>query len=412
MSTKTAQARFIFITMFLDVVGLGLLIPIYPDIIRRFSSDAVFVSQYFGLFISVYSFIQFFASPILGSLSDRYGRRPILLVSLLGAGLDYILMAFAPQLWVLFLGRVISGLTGASMTVASAYMADISNDKNRSANFGMIGAAWGLGFVIGPALGGVLGSFGWRIPFYAAAGMNIINFAWGLFVLPESLPEKSRRQIDFKRLNPFRSILKILRPSPVFIFVYVYFLIYLAGQVHPSSWTLYTEHKFGWTAFDVGLSLAFVGVSVAVAQGGLTRIVIPRIGEWKSLLFGIMINIVGFTAFGLATKGWMMYAIMGFAFLSGIAGPAIQSLISKNTPPEEQGELQGSLIGLASLTAIIAPLFYTQLFASFTRPDGWMYLPGVSYFVAAGISFVAVVLLLVSSKFSSRLFRSEQLPIS
>jgi MFS transporter, DHA1 family, tetracycline resistance protein len=387
------MAGFIFITIFIDVVGLGLLIPIFPDIIRRFSTDPQLVSYYFGFFISIYSLIQFFASPILGALSDKFGRRPVLLVSLCGAALDYMLMAYAPNLWILFLGRIISGLTGASMTVASAYMADISNDKNRSANFGLIGAAFGFGFVIGPALGGVLGSYNWLYPFYAAAGMNFLNFLWGLFVLPESLPKHLRRNIQIRKLNPISSIVKIFSSSPVIIYIWIYFLLYLAGQVHPSSWTLYTEHKFGWTAYDVGLSLAFVGVSVAFGQGVLTRIVIPRIGDWNALAIGVLLNALDYFLFGIATRGWMMYLIVGFGCLAGVAGPAIQSLISRNTPTEEQGELQGSLMGVASLTSILGPLLYTNLFAFFTRPDSSTQIPGISYYVAALFCAIAVMML-------------------
>lgn len=390
MISRKASVRFIFATICLDSLGIGLLIPVLPEVIRRFNSDPGFVHQYFGYFISVYALMQFVASPVLGGLSDKYGRRPVLLVSLLGAALDYLLMGFAPNLVLLFVGRVISGLTGASMTVASSYMADVSDDSNRSSNFGMIGAAFGIGFIVGPALGGLLGEFGAKVPFVAAAVLNLANFAFGYFVLPESLPPELRRNVSAKQMNPLRSLAKIVKPSPIFVLVWVYFLVFFAGQVHPSVWTLYTQHKFQWTAKDVGISLSFVGVCIAVGQGWLTRIMIPKLGESRSVVFGLFFNMLGFALFAIAPKGWMMYPIMALIPLSGIAGPALQSMISKNVPPQEQGELQGSLMALASLTAIAAPLFYTSLFARFSDPNVPGYFPGISYFVAAVICVVSV----------------------
>jgi DHA1 family tetracycline resistance protein-like MFS transporter len=252
---------------------------VLPDVLRRFSTDPTVVSERFGLFIGVYAFMQFVASPILGTLSDKHGRRSILLVSLLGAALDYLFMAFAPTLPLLFVGRMISGLTGASMTVASSYMADISTDKNRSANFGMIGAGWGIGFIVGPLVGGLLASLGPRAPFLAAAVLNLVNFLYGLLVLPESLPPERRRTVTARALNPLATIGRVIRPSAFAPFIYVYFLVFLAGQIHPVNWTLYTQTKFHWTSWQVGLSLSFVGVMIAVAQGGLTRIIVPKLGE-------------------------------------------------------------------------------------------------------------------------------------
>ena len=393
--SKTASVRFIFITVFLEWIGHGIVIPILPDVIRRFGHGPDFVNHYYGYFVSAYALMQFLMSPVLGSLSDRYGRRPVLLLSLLGAGLDFILMALAPNLWILFLGRVISGMTGAGITVASSYMADISDDSNRAANFGMIGAAIGLGFIIGPVLGGVFGNLGPLVPFWVAAGLNLINFAFGLFVLPESLPKEQRRAINVKQLNPLASLVKVLKPSPVLSLIWVYFFLYLAGQVHPSIWTLYTQLKFKWTAFEVGMSLSFVGVSIAFAQGYLTRIFIPKWGEYKALNISMVITVIGFALFAMASEGWMMYAVMVFTCLSGLGGPALQSLISKEVPPSEQGELQGSLISLASLTAIIGPLFYTDIFARFTNEQGFYY-PGMAYMAASVVSALAMLILLPS----------------
>lgn len=393
-ASKAASVRFIFMTILLDALGIGLLIPVFPEVIRRFGHNPEFVNHYFGYFISVYALMQFLASPVLGAISDRFGRRPVLLVSLLGAGLDYILMAFAPTMGILFAGRIISGLTGASMTVASSYMADISDDSNRSANFGMIGAAFGLGFIIGPGLGGLLGHYGHQAPFIGAAVLNILNFAFGYFILPESLDEAHRRHVILGKLNPFRSLFKILKPSATGILVWVYLLLYLAGNSHPSIWTLYTQYKFNWTSFEVGLSLSAVGVMIAIGQGYLTRIIIPKIGEITSLNVGTWINVVAFLGYAFAGQGWMMYLILPLLAFSGIAGPSLQSLISKNTPPYEQGELQGSLISIASLTAIIGPLLYTDLFARFTSPGSSIQFAGAPYFAAALICMLSTILLL------------------
>lgn len=395
---KQARVQFIFTTILLDTLGIGIIIPIMPDIIRRFSTDSSFVSHYYGYFISVYALMQFLASPILGSLSDRFGRRPVLLVSLLGAGLDYILMAFAPSLTILFLGRAIAGVTGASMTVATAYMADISDNTNRSSNFGMIGAAFGVGFILGPALGGAIGTAGQHYPFLAAAILNLLNFIFGLYILPESLQKEGRRKITISKLNPIKSLSKIFKPSPTLTFIWVYVLIFLAGQVHPSVWTLYTQTKFNWTPSDVGWSLTAVGLSTALVQGGLTRIIIPKIGEWTSVILSIAISITAYSAFALSTSGWMMYAILVPSALAGIGGPAIQSLISKNVPSQEQGELQGTLVSLGSLTAIIGPLFYTGLFSYFTEATAPFYFPGVSYIGAAAICALSGLLLILGKE--------------
>jgi MFS transporter, DHA1 family, tetracycline resistance protein len=395
---KSASVTFIFVTILLDAVGVGLIIPIFPDIIRRFNSDPQFVNHFYGYFISVYAAMQFLASPILGTLSDRFGRRSILLTSLLGAGFDYILMAFAPTLGILFLGRIISGLTGASMSVASSYMADISDDSNRSANFGMIGAGFGLGFILGPMLGGFLGLHSPQLPFLVAAGLTLLNFGFGLFVLPESLHPEKRRKIDWSRLNPFLSLANILKPSLNLRLIIIYFLIYLAGQSHPSIWTLFTQYKFHWTSFQVGISLAVVGLSIALVQGGLTRIAIPKFGERKSLIIGLWFYIIGFLLFSVAPAGWMMYVILIIFAISGLAGPSLQSIISAGTPSEQQGELQGSLISIASLTSIIGPLLYTNLFSEFSQASGFWHFPGIPYFIASLICFIALIIYIPSKK--------------
>ncbi|MBY0472610.1 TCR/Tet family MFS transporter [bacterium] len=398
-----ARVIFIFVTILLDAIGLGLLIPVFPDILRRLTHNPTQVSEYYGYFMGSFALMQFLASPILGSLSDRFGRKPVLLVSLFGAGIDYIFMAYAPTFTLLFIGRIISGLTGASMTVASSYIADISTDKNRSANFGMIGAAWGLGFIAGPMLGGFLGTLGPTAPFLVAAALNILNFLFGIFVLPESLPKDMRRKMNLKKLNPFSSIMKVLRPSAFVVLIWIYFLLFLAGQVHPVNWTLYTQTKFGWSAREVGLSLSFVGVIIAVSQGLLTRLIIPRIGEGASLTLGIFMYMVSFALFALATKSWMVYAIIVLFSLTGIAIPALQSTVTKYIPANEQGELQGSLVSLGSLSAIFAPILFTYLFVTFTKNPHHHYFPGAAYLAASVICALTLFVWVWNLKSRARL---------
>ncbi|MBI5201067.1 MAG: TCR/Tet family MFS transporter [Elusimicrobia bacterium] len=394
---RQAGVPFIFATILLDATGLGVIIPVLPDVLRRFSTDPTYVSEHFGWFIGAYAFMQFAASPVLGSLSDRFGRRPILLSSLLGAAVDYQFMAFAPTLPLLFVGRVISGLTGATLTVASSYMADISDHDSRAGNFAMIGAAWGLGFIFGPLLGGVLGTFGPRAPFVASAILNAANFLYGLLVLPESLPPSKRRQVKWKQLNPLASVLRILQPSDFVVFVWIYFLVFLAGQVHPVNWTLYTETKFHWTARQVGVSLSFVGLMMAIAQTQLTKRLVRKLGDRSALTLGLSVYAISFLLFSLASRGWMMYAIVVFFSLAGVTIPAIQSVIGRHTPPDRQGEVQGSLVSLASLASLLAPLVFTKLFVHFTRPDAAVYFPGAAYAGASLICVGALALRLATS---------------
>ena len=397
---KKAQASilFIVITILLDAIGIWIVIPILPDVIRRFGHDPAFVSTYFGYFISIYALMQFMASPLLGALSDRYGRRSVLLTSLLGAGLDYILMALAPNMMWLFIGRIISGLTGASMTVATSYISDISEDHNRTANYGLIGASFGVGFIIGPVLGGFIGSFGPQYPFLMAAVLSLANFVFGLFILPESLPAEKRRNVDIKRMNPFKSIGKILFKSPMIIFIWMYLLINLAGQSHPSIWTLYTQFKFHWTSLQVGLSLACVGVSFGLGQGLMTRLVVPKLGEMKCVLVGSFLHMLSFFIYAFITQSWMVYAAIILFTFTGITMPSLQTIISKQTPQEEQGELQGSLVAITSLTAILGPLIYTALFTHFTTNVSTLVFPGAPYVAAALIAGVCLFLAFISRK--------------
>lgn len=390
MRSGPAGLRFIFCTLFLDVLGIGLVIPTLPDVIRRFGHSELFVTEYYGYFVSVYSLMQLLMSPLLGVLSDRYGRRPVLLVSLLGAGLDYLLMAFAPNLTWLFLGRMISGLTGASMTVATSYIADISTDANRAANFGVMGAAFGLGFIFGPLIGGLLGANGAHWPFIAAAVLNLLNFTFGLFVLPESLALELRRPVEVSRLNPLSALIHAFSHPGMLLLVWVHFFTQISGQVYPSIWTLYVQHRFHWTPVEVGLSLCAVGVVSAIVMGGLTRPIVARLGEFKTLAWGLFAQSLSFLGFAFVPSGWMLYGVIVVSGLGGMGGPALQSLISATIPSQEQGELQGSLVSVTSLAAILAPLIYTRgLEFGILQWD----FPGLPFLVALLLSFVSAGLL-------------------
>lgn len=398
-TTNQKSIYFIFITIVLDMLGIGLIIPVLPDVIRRFSVDPSEVNHLFGYFVATYAAMQFLASPVLGNLSDRFGRRPVLLVSLFGASIDYLFMAFAPSLKFLFVGRVISGLTGASMTVANSFMADISDDSNRSANFGLIGAAFGLGFIVGPLLGGALGHFGAHIPFLAAAALNFINFIFGVFILPESLSFEKRRSIEWSKFNPFSSVVKILKPSVILSYVVIYLLLFLAGNVHPSIWTLYTEHKFAWTSLQVGISLSFVGLIYGFSQAVLTKKIVPIWGETKALQVGIFFNAIGFVLYAVAPYGWMMYAIMIVSSLSGLAMPCLQSMMTKLVEPNRQGELQGGLVSLSSVASILAPLIYTNTFNWSIQSGSWLKFEGLPYLIAAIIVFASWLVLQRKQRF-------------
>jgi len=340
--------------------------------------------------------MQFVCAPVLGSLSDRFGRRPIILTSLLGSGLDYFLLAFAPNLGWFFLGRIISGVTGANITAATAYIADVSPPEKRAANFGLIGAAFGLGFIVGPVMGGWLGDFGLRVPFMVAGGLTLLNWLYGLLVLPESLGRENRRSFSWARSNPVGSLLDLRRHPVALGLAGTYFLINVAHQSLPGTWVLYTDYRFHWTAAQTGFSLTVVGIMAAIVQGGLTRIVVQRIGERKAAVLGLVIGTIAFTVYGLATKGWMIYAMIIAGSIGGVMGPSIQGLISRSVGANEQGGVQGSLTSLASIAGIIGPPIATGLFGYFISSKAPVYLPGAAFFFSSALVFVAMLLALRS----------------
>lgn len=390
-STRKAALSFIFITMLLDVIGIGLIIPVFPQLIEQLIHGNISqASQWSGLLMFAYAIMQFVCAPIIGNLSDQYGRRPVLLLSLLGFGIDYIFLALAPSIWWLFLGRIIAGVFGASMTTATAYIADISTKENRAQNFGMIGAAFGLGFVIGPALGGLLGELGPRVPFVAAAALTLINVIYGYFVLPESLSKEHRRPFEWSRANPMGSLLCLRKYKGVGGLIVALIFIYIAGHALQSTWTFINIARFQWNTFLIGISLATAGILVALVQGGLIRYTSPRLGNEKSIYIGLGLSAFGMVLFAFANQSWMMFAFLVPYCLGGIAGPALQATISGNVPQNEQGELQGALTSLMSATTIIGPLLMTNLFAWFTRPNAPVKFSGAPFLAAAVLMLISV----------------------
>lgn len=386
---------FILITICIDSIGLGIIIPSFPRLISETAHVSISKSSdYYGWVMGAYAFMQFVFSPMIGSLSDRYGRRPVLLTSVLGMGLDYIFMYFAPDLFWLVLGRAISGIFGASYTSAAAYIADISTDENRAQNFGMIGAAFGIGFVIGPGIGGLLSDFGTRAPFLAAAILSLINFGYGFFVLKESLPENDRREFDWKRANPLGAIQQIGRFNKLKYLFVVTFLVLLANMSVHAVWNYYTMEKFGWTEKSVGLSLAVVGVCFGAVQAGLSGVLVKKLGEKGAATLGMVILIITSVGIGLIPYGWMMYVvILPFAF-SGIVDPAIRSLVSGQTKNNEQGELQGIFTSLMSVAEIIGPPFMMLIYSTSKKYGNESPLSyGTPFFVGAFIALIAFFLL-------------------
>ncbi len=383
-STRKAAISFIFITLLIDVTGLGIIIPVLPKLIEQLIHGGISAaSQWGGWLTFAYAIMQFLFAPVLGNLSDKYGRRPILLFSLLGFGVDYLFLAFAPTIGWLFLGRAIAGITGASFTTASAYIADISNDENRAQNFGMIGAAFGIGFIIGPVVGGVLGTYGARVPFLVAAGLSLLNALYGYFVLPESLSKEHRRPFEWRRANPLGSVVQIKKYPSVAGLVGSLVLVYIAGQAVQSTWTFFNIAKFGWSEKLIGYSLGGVGLLTAIVQGGLIRYINPKLGNEKSVYVGLGLYTLGLLLFAFASKSWMMFAFLIPYCLGGIAGPALQSIISAQVPRNEQGELQGALTSMISATSIIGPPIMTNLFAFFTRPSASVKFAGAPFLLGS-----------------------------
>jgi DHA1 family tetracycline resistance protein-like MFS transporter len=393
--SRRAGTAFVLVTVLLDTLGVGLLIPVAPRLVGSFLGDDLGASShYFGALVSLYAAMQFLFAPVLGGLSDRFGRRPVILLSLLGAAASYLMSALAPALWWLYVGRIIAGITGASFSAANAYVADVTPAEKRAQGFGMVGAVFGLGFILGPALGGALGDVGLRLPYFVGAGLNFLNFLYGLLVLPESLPPESRRPFSFARANPLGALRGLARHPVVLGLTGTMACSFLAQWILQSVWALHTQARFDWSLREVGLSLMVIGVATALVQGLLVRTAIPRLGERRALVVGLVTSIVGHACLGLANHGWMFYAVVFPLALAGLAGPAVQAIISRATGASEQGELQGSLNSLAGVAAILGPIIGTNLLARFGPPTASPHVPGAAFFASAAINAVGLLLAL------------------
>lgn len=380
---------FIFVTLLIDVLGFGIVIPVLPGLIQKMSSSPEAGDHNYGLLLSVFGLLQFLFAPVLGNLSDRFGRRPVLLVSLFFAGVEYILMALAPNLAWLFVGRILTGITGASFTAASAYIADVSPPEKRAQNFGMIGAAFGVGFIIGPALGGLLGAVNARLPFWGAAVFALVNGVYGLFVLPESLAPENRRPFELTRANPFGALKVLAMHGWVLLLACAMGLLGLAQQSLQSTWVLFTEYRFHWDRLANGLDLAVLGACSIFVQMVLIRALMARMNERRLVLFGFAFNIVGFLAFGLVPYGWMLVVAQMVWSLSFVSGPAIQSLVSHQYGANEQGAVQGALTSVQSLTGVVGPLIATWVFGYFTSPRAPVVVPGAAFLLGALLAVFA-----------------------
>lgn len=392
VSRRRAAVAFIFVTAVLDVVALGIVIPVLPQLIEEFAGSSTRAGWVNGTFVAVWALMQFIASPIMGSLSDRYGRRPIILASTAGLAIDYVLMALAPSLWWLLAGRVIAGITSASFTTVFAYMADITPPERRAKAYGVVGAAFGLGFVLGPLLGGVLGEFGPRMPFWAAAGLSLVAFLYGALVLPESLSAERRMAFSWRRANPLGALALLRSHAELFRLAIVNFLTHFSHYVFQAVFVLYVGYRFGWSSIEVGSLLALVGVCDVVVQGMLVGPVVKLMGERRALVAALSAGALGFVAMGLAPTGWLMVAAMIPMSLWGIAGPAEQALMTQRVSLSEQGRLQGALMSLNCIAGVVAPVVFGGIYALFVGAWSDLHLPGAPFLLAGGVLGLAAVL--------------------
>jgi len=401
MSTnkKTAAIGFIFITMLIDITGWGIIIPVIPKLIKELiHGDISEAAKYGGWLTFAYAITQFLFAPLIGNLSDKFGRRPIILISLFAFSMDYLLLAFAPTITWLFIGRIIAGLTGASITTASAYIADVSTPENRAKNFGMIGAAFGLGFIIGPVMGGFLGHYGSRVPFYAAAVLCMLNFLYGYFILPESLSQENRRNFNLKRANPIGAFMNMRKRPALYGLLFSLFLVYVASHSIQGNWSYFTMYQFGWDEKMVGISLGVIGLLVGLVQGVLIRWINPRLGNEKSIYVGLALYTLGLSLFAVATESWMVFVFLIPYCLGGIAGPAMQAVISSKVDATEQGEIQGTLSSLMSASTIIGPPLMSSVFYYFTHNEAPFKFAGAPFVLGAALMLISTVIAYFSFK--------------
>jgi MFS transporter, DHA1 family, tetracycline resistance protein len=388
-----AALSFVFVMVVLDIMAIGIIIPVLPKLLESMAGgDTAQAATIFGLFATAWGLMQLVFSPVLGALSDRYGRRPVLLLSTLGLGLDYILMAVAPTLAWLFVGRVISGITAATFSTANAYIADVTPPERRGGAFGLIGAAFGIGFVLGPVLGGVAGDFDPRLPFWIAAGLALAGFAYGAVVLPESLPPERRMAFSWARANPVGSLRLLSEHRELLGLAGVAFLTHLAHMVLPTVSVLYASYRYGWDNMTMGLTLAAVGVASAIVQAGLIKPAIRAMGERTTLIVGLSCGVTGFIVYGFASEGWMFWAGIPVLALWGMGNAAAMALMSRLVSPSEQGQLQGACASLVALAGLFGPSLFAQTFAWSIAPGAGWHLPGAPFLLAAALLAAGAVL--------------------
>jgi DHA1 family tetracycline resistance protein-like MFS transporter len=389
-AASPGKLGFVLVCVFIDMLGIGLIVPVLPILVGEYVGSREEQTLWYGILGATFGLMQFVFMPMLGAISDRIGRRPVLLYSMAGMSLNFLATAWAPNLACLFIGRVIGGMSSASMSVASAYASDISTHDNRAKSFGKIGAAFGLGFIAGPMLGGLLGGIDLHLPFYVAAALSAANFAYGWFFVPESLPQARRGKFRLTRVNPLAGLIKLARRQDIRGLVIVYTLVTLAQMMLHSTWVLYTNFRFGWTPSQNGLALFCVGLAAAVVQAGLLGVFIRQFGEVRLSLLGLTSGAITYLLYGLATQGWMMYVFILCNLLAFAAGPALQGIVSKATPADEQGELMGSLQSIGSVGVIVMPLVGGVLLGKVSHlpPSDWRI--GVTFFVCAAMQAIAI----------------------
>ncbi|WP_045234530.1 TCR/Tet family MFS transporter [Deinococcus pimensis] len=390
---RPAAIVFVLITLLIDVMGVGLIIPVLPALVKQLAGGEAAGAHMLGILTAVYAAMQFVFAPMLGALSDRYGRRPVLLLSIFGLGLDYLVLYFAPTLAWLFLGRVVAGITGASMTVVNAYIADVTPPEQRAKQFGLVGAMFGVGFILGPVVGGWLGNVDLRLPFLVAAGMALLNGLYGLFVLPESLkPELRNPKVSLRHVNPLVSLAALARYPLVRNLAYAFVLFGMANQVIFNTWVLFTESVLGWGPQQNGYGLALVGVLSIVVQAGLVGFALKALGERVAIIGGLLVGVVQFVLLGLARTDLAMYVAIVIGSVGGVSGPAIQGLISRSVDEREQGTVQGALTGVNSLVGIVGPLVATWVFAYFNGGGAPTRVPGAAFFMGGAFLLLGTIL--------------------
>jgi MFS transporter, DHA1 family, tetracycline resistance protein len=394
--TGRLPLAFILLTVMIDSMGIGLILPVMPDLLEEVGGLTLAEAAIWGgILTTSFAVMQFVFSPVVGNLSDRFGRRPVMLVSLAVMAADYLVMAVAGSLWLLLAGRIVGGIAAATHSTANAFMADISAPHEKAARFGLVGAAFGIGFVLGPLLGGLMAEFGTRAPFYAAAALAALNLAFGLLVMPETLPPRLRRPFRLARANPFGAFLSVGRLPGVGRLLAMFFLYQVAFMVYPAVWAFFGTARFGWEPRMIGLSLAAFGIAMALVQGGLIRVILRVLGERKTVFYGLVFNLFAFLALGLVESGTLAMILTPLTALGAVVTPALQGIMSRTAPDDAQGELQGVISSTASLAMVVSPLIMTQVFAAFTAPGAGVFMPGAPFLVSSLLMLACMAVFVV-----------------